>query len=412
MKSFIYKGILLVCCISSLSACVTNQSRELTAQEMAERQQMMQMFMSRMNAKQIQSQHTAANPAAASATQLAGPSLTETELKQQIEQLPTLESGVKFTDKKDGFDVDGNRYLDPEGKILTYGYDYATGDVTYLAALNDKDYVIKFTRVLTRAEPLTIATAHREGGQWQVRTASGRNLTGNSLIPTSRGFIVGRDTVAFRYTPGEGIGNFSALEGFHLASFQNGDVATTGYVLLEKEATSQSKQDLFASFKSIGNTLGLNKQEDYMLVNVDTGRAYPINIPLDDKQAAYYSRCRKKNWMVNICDEVNFRESLYKPDGFKNHGHYYWRITWLNTRSGPILVAQENGLMDLTLTDLNTGRKLTLYHRAMGLNGFDVEQDADGKVNLTLQAGFEKKYFDDLEQLIASSIAEAESTSR
>ncbi len=72
----------------------------------------------------------------------------EKELAAILQSWESLEQSVTIEPNKNGFTVNGQKFLDPDGKIVKYATNYSTGDVTYL--LVDKDsgeYLIKTSRV-------------------------------------------------------------------------------------------------------------------------------------------------------------------------------------------------------------------------------------------------------------------------
>lgn len=106
---------------------------------------------------------TAPTPQAAPAAAIA-----ETELAKRLTQRPALPAGVVLEGRRDGFAVNATRYIDPEGAIVRYGADPMSGDVTYMAQIDRDSFVLKTIRVATNTEPITIGTATRRNGQWQV----------------------------------------------------------------------------------------------------------------------------------------------------------------------------------------------------------------------------------------------------
>lgn len=385
----------LIASALALSGCQSPPPRQVTEEE----RQMMQLVLERMKggakqalARQEESPRTTAQNA---------PTISEDELRQKIATIPAVTNGVRFDARRDGFDANGRRYLDPEGAITRFGTDYASGNVTYLVQGMRGEHTIKFARATVNSEPLVIGTAIQEGGEWSIQTATGKKFTGEQLLLTSDGFVVTREAAAFRYTAGNGTQNFAPPQNFRIADFQNGDISGTGYILVERVKRPGEGRDLLSTVKALGNTLGATQQEDYALVDLAGGKLFPINIGIDDKEANFLSGCRKKNTWVNECANMVSRESLYKQNGVKNHGHYYWRINWFKTASGPVLIAQENGLADITLTNLTTGKKVTAYSYVLGIRGFDAEQDSTGRVRLTIRAGLGEEVIDDVERFMA-----------
>lgn len=128
----------------------------------------------------------------------------------------------------------------------------------------------------------------------------------------------------------------------------------------------------------------------------------PINISASGKDVGNYSNCRKKNALVNTCGNVDFRESLYDNTG-RNLSHYYWRINWFGTSANPILIAQENGLRDVTIKDLQSGKKVTAFSRGLGIAGYDATQNGDGRISIVARMGFSTETVDDAVAFLAST---------
>ena len=336
--------------------------------------------------------------------------ITEAELGQQLASLPGLSSGVVIEGRRNGFAVDGSRYIDPEGRIVRYGADPLTGDVTYMAQTDHDSFVLKTVRVSTNQAPITIAAVTRRNGLWHVETVTGKILRGTRLIPLSRGVLVGRDNTGFAYIAGEGTRSFAAPETFDLAGFQNGDIAGTDYVLLERrQEPSQGGTfgETLSALSALGNALGVSRKEDYALYSMSTGKIHPLDIAADGKSTMLHSQCRQKNAVLRLCDRVDFVESLYDSQGMPNFSHYFWRVSWYRTAHGPIAIAQETGLKDITVTDLTTGRKATAFSRMLGIAGFRSSQGADGRVSIVAQMGFNKETLEDASTLLFGATTEA-----
>lgn len=336
------------------------------------------------------------------------PQRTEASLAADFRQFPTLTQGVQFERFRDGFAINGQRYIDAEGKITSYAFDAQSGDFTYLAETHPGEYVLKAGRAMTQSEPITIATAQKQGMIWQVTAATGKKFTGYRLIPSSRGFVIARDNTGFRYVPGSGTTNIVAPEAFSIAALQNGDIANTGYILLERTPTSNGTQPgnslgaLFSAVQSLSSVVGVGKKEDYALLNMDNGRVVPVNISLESKQVQVMSACKQKNFLIAKCAQMESFESAFEPNGTRNMSHYFWRINWFNVPGRPVLVSQEGGLGKVTATDLNSGKKVVLFERALGIASFAAIQDANGKINVTAQMGFSSESRQDVLALLDS----------
>jgi hypothetical protein len=346
-------------------------------------------------------------PSTLQPTPVAASISTESDFNNIFAGYPKLNTGVTFERLRDGFSVNGNRYIDTEGTIVSYGFDILSGDFTYVAQTTPGNFVIKSGRALVQGDPVTIATAERRGPQWLVTTVTGKKFSGLRLIPSSRGFIVARDNTGFRYIPGKGMTSIAAPEEFAIAGLQNGDISNTGYILLERTpsanngANNASLGQLFGAIKNLGSTLGMNKKEDYALLNIDSNKLVPVNISIEDKQVQIMSACRKRNNFVNDCAQMDSFESVFQKDGSKNLSHYFWRISWFNTPEGrPILVSQEGGLSKVSATDLNSGKKVILFERTLGIAGFYAIQKPDGEVSVSAKMGFSTENKDNVLSLI------------
>lgn len=338
----------------------------------------------------------------------AAPQRSEASLADAFRTFPVLTQGVQFERFRDGFAINGQRYIDAEGKITAYAFDAQSGDFTYLAETYPGEYVLKSGRAMTHSEPITIATAQKQGVLWQVTAVTGKKFSGYRLIPSSRGFVIARDNTGFRYVPGSGTTNIVAPEEFSIAALQNGDIGNTGYILLERTPTSNGTQPgnsfgaLMSAVQSLGSVVGVGKKEDYALLNIQNSRLVPVNISLESKQVQVMSACKQKNFLIAKCAQMDSFESAYEANGTRNMSHYFWRINWFNVPGRPILVSQEGGLGKVTATDLNSGKKVILFERAMGIANFSAIQDANGKINVTAQMGFSSETREDVAALLDS----------
>lgn len=330
---------------------------------------------------------------------------TEASLSSEFEGWAKLSTGVKFERFRDGFAINQARYLDPEGRIVSYGFDEQSGDFTYLAQSGSGQYILKSGRASTGNDPIEIGTAEMKGGLWSVTTQTGKKFSGKRLIPLARGFIVARDNTGYRYIPGKGMTSFAAPEQFSIAPLQSGNVSGTGYILLERipEAqgdASNSVSALFNSVKALGSTLGIGKKEDYALLNIDSKKLFNINISMEDKRVQVLSVCQRRNFIMADCERMDSYEALFQPNGMHNMSHYFWRINWFNAAGRPILVSQEGGLTQVAATDLVTNQKVMLFERAMGIASFKANQEADGRISVSAQMGFSTEQKDDIVALI------------
>jgi hypothetical protein len=371
-----------------------------------QQKQLLQLLLLQQTAAQLNAQNGYAPQGTQTAAAVSQRS--DAELAAVFNTFPALAAGVQFERFRDGFSINGRRYIDPEGKIIAYGFDAQSGDFTYLAETSVGEYVLKSGRALASAEPVTIATARKQGLLWQVATVTGKKFAGNRLIPASRGFVIARDNTGFRFVPGSGTTSIAAPEAFTIAALQNGDIANTGYILLERTPASNGTQSgnslgaLFGAVKSLGSVIGVGKKEDYALLQIESNRVVPVNVSLEDKQVQLMSACRQRSMLIAQCEKMETYDSVFQPDGMRNMSHYFWRINWFNVPGRPILVSQEGGLSKVSATDLNSGKKVILFERALGIANFAATQHADGKISVTAQMGFSSETRDDVIALLDS----------
>ncbi len=330
-------------------------------------------------------------------TDIPSNNISEEELAKQISVLPSRPTELRIEDRKDGFTINGQGYVDPEGTIRSYSIDPVSGLATYLAETSPNNYIVKVTRAGTGAEPVTIGTAKRNDGVWQAESRTGKRASGQNLSILKGGFLVSRETAAFLYVPGRGLKTIALPNGFVITRFQRGDVLGTGFLLMERIDSGNSAGRLI---KGLGSLFGATQYDDYQLLNFETGETVSMNISRDGKEVGEYSECRKTSTLINKCGKVDFRESLYRDIG-RNLSHYFWRINWYNTPSGPMLIAQENGLKDITIRNLKTGQKAILFTRTLGIAGYDSDQSADGKIHVSAKMGFSTETIDDAVEVLS-----------
>ena len=320
--------------------------------------------------------------------------VNESELAQKIKTYSKYSNGVKFEKRKDGFTINGKDvYLDPEGKIVNYGYNWEDGSFFYLIELSRSTYKIKFNRVGSNKPSLDIGFVEKVQNNYSIKTVSGKKFNGQGLILTSTGFIITREGSAFIYNVGEKTKTFATPKGWHIAYFQNGDVASTHFLLLERDKEKDISTNPLTSFwnatKELGNTLGINKKEDYKLVNLENpSKGYLINITLGDKEINTYSNCKRQNSFYQSCSQMDTRSSLYEENGLKNFSHYYWSITWFKGKNSIFSISKESTNRKIYIRDLNTGKTVEVASRITGFPEFNAVQDKDGLVKIYVSGGF------------------------
>lgn len=338
-------------------------------------------------------------------TQAAGGNLSEDQLARQIASWPRLQEPLSIRSRRDGFDMNGRPVLDSEGGMFNYAYDVTTGAITY-AVKTSRGITIKTIGTTPNAQPLVIASGAMGSAGWEIQTVTGKQLAGNTLSILSNGFLVGRSASAFRYQSGQGVQSIAVPNGYVITSLQRGNVGATGFVLLEKDETTGGNNDIekmLSPFKAIGSIIGVNKKEDYALMDVASGKLYSLNVPADGKQVSLMSQCRRVNWMISECQRAQTFEAVYGTDGMKNNSHYYWLVNWVGTPTGPVAFSLEDGLAHLYITDLATGKKVLAFDRTFGIGDWNIEQGGDGKVAVKAKLAFDWKEIPDAVSFMQSS---------
>lgn len=320
---------------------------------------------------------------------------SEEALGAKLSALPQATKGVTVDGKKDGFNVNGQPFMDAEGTISFYAFDTQSGEVTYLVEVSPGQFTVKYNHLGNSQDGIAIATAQRSGTAWQVQTASGKKLRGEQLVVLARGVMLARGTVAFKYVPGAGLQNISLPEGWMMANYQRGNVGATNLLLLEKIPAPADGGGLFSTLKSLGNTVTLNEDRDYALMNLKDGKLTEFAVGSSGKTIADPRGCVQRTMFANDCSNARQIESLYDKTGGRNINHYFWRIDWFNTPQGPLVVALENLMKDLTLTDIKADKKVVAFNRTLGIKSMDASMTSEGKIKIAAQLGFSTETIED-----------------
>lgn len=331
--------------------------------------------------------------------------ISQDDLTKKIESLGLSKSFVIFDKRKDGFSINGKAYIDPEGKIIKYGYDGTTGLATYMTEVTQGQYTIKTIQATADKEAVEIARASHQGETWDVMSATGKRITGNAIAIGSNGFTVSRDSSAITFNTISGLKTVALPNGYMVAEYQNGDATQTGYILLEAIPSNDENGKLLSSFKALGTSLGMVKKNDYVLFNLQNEKMILLNIANDGKSKSECIQGERINSFAYKCNKSFSYETLYDPStGLPNSSHYYWRIAWVNPPSKkPFSISVENGVKQLIGTDLTTGKRVLLKERIMGINQFKVIQNKDGKISIDVQLGFSNETINDIENLIETT---------
>lgn len=356
--------------------------------------------------RSVPSMATALAPAAFPSTAAASNSMTEAHIASTLASWAAKPPSFVLTERKDGFELNGQVVVDSEGRITSVASDAVTGAITYVVK-GSRGVTIKAMSAAEPSRTLVIATGQQTANGWELRTSTGQYLTGQALAVLSDGFLVGRETAAFRYESGQGVTSITIPNGWALTPLQRGDVGSTGHVLLEKDGATgkDSASQLVSSIQTIGALLGATRKEDYALLNVKTRKLLPLNISANGKTINVHSQCRRRNNFVNECAQMQSFESLYDRDGRRNSTHYYWSVHWVNTPSGPVALTLEDGMARLFLTDLQSGKKVVALERSLGISSWDVLTHPDGSIGVRGQLAFESREVPNVLTLLQGPIA-------
>jgi hypothetical protein len=337
------------------------------------------------------------------------PQISEEQLAQKLATWPAQKGPFAVEKFRDGFSIDGRRILDPEGRIVKSSVDQKTGDAAYLIETGADAFRIKLMRHKS-GTPITVATAYRQSGQWTVETATGVRVSGARLNVSARGFLIARENSLFKYVAGAGLESYGLPEAFTLAPLQNGNVSTTGWVLLEKRAETVQQEggvlanteigSLWKAVKAVGAAAGISKSDaDYALYNLDSGKSVPIGISFGEKQTGIVSQCQSRNMWVAACDRYESVESAYQQDGSPNRAHYYWRVSWFNTPEGNVAVVMEDGITKVDAIHLDTDKRAVVFQRTLGIGDWSCKQEPDGRVTAKARLGFDEGVVDNVASL-------------
>ncbi len=306
--------------------------------------------------------------------------------------------------RKDGFDVDGVRRVDPEGRITRHSANPVTGDFVYVVAGTGGSRVLKRGRGAD-APAFTFATVSGQPGGWNVNSVDGQRMEGDTLILSAQGVLVARDSVVFEMVPGQAVRSFSVPNGWSAVPYQRGDVGSTRYLFIERnEGPKTGVAGLVSLFKDAKRLVGTETPDDYQLLNIDTGTRVTLAIDISDKNVVRMSQCRRKNAVMNECRKADSYESLWEASGEPNLSHYYWRAQWMQTAEGPMAIVQQRGATEVRLFDLQTGKEVVAFRRALGIQSVRTALAGDGVISIDARWMFQSHVLKDARALLDGGV--------
>ncbi len=332
------------------------------------------------------------NPAPAPALQLS----SEEEVQAKLNRLPPAPALSAVEYLPDGLSIMGRRFVDPEGKAERVSVDPDSALVAYMVQ-SGGGHLVKVARVGASSEPVILGRVDKDAnGRLNFRSTSGKALGGDMFYPMLDGALILRDSVGFRYVAGEGVRQIDFPSGWYPAPLQRGNISGTGWILLERD-TVEEKSNPLAAFKKIGQIAGaLQGASDYALFNINDKRQISFEIDSDGKSVTKYSDCRRRNNFVNVCDQAKTYDSIWRPDGSPNVGHYFWKVEWQKVAGRSVAVVMEKSLQQVNAYDLAAGKKINLFQRMLGINWFRTEISPERKFRALAQLGFDKGAVEDV----------------
>lgn len=336
----------------------------------------------------------------------AEPSVTRGDLAAAYEQRSAATRFTRFERKGDGFLANGQVFIDIDGKVKQFGADPTTGRVTYFVDIGNGDLLVKHHNINSDLEPIMIGRIALRGDRADFRAVSGETAGGDSVVPVSDGLIVTRKESIARYSIGKGAKAFAIPEGFNVAPLQNGDVSGTGFVLIERIPQEE------VSFKEIGKTVGhlfgkRDDTQDYALLHIETGKTVGLFLSDDGKSVGQGTGCVRQNDFVNKCSGWRSWDSIWETDGRPNYSHYFWALTWVQTKFGPLAIAKEDGTREVNVIALDSGKRFNAFKRKLGILWFAVAPKEDGGLSLEAQLAFKRHQIDDIARVLDGSLAAA-----
>lgn len=391
-----------------LCACMSTPPPPMTAEQQAQVEELKKAYIQRLKlgTQKLQAQQQLEQQKLQTASIA---TIDSSELLAEVDNVIKTGGPALFKVERDGILINNTVYLDPEGTVERAGWNILNGHFTYVISNFDGSKTVKFSRANTQAAPITIAQIRSSNNGHRVDTVDGQTLVGKSYIPTSGGIIASRGASLFKYEIGKPVESISVPRGWSVASWQRGDVDSTGLVLLEKNKSAKTQQKqgiggLFSSFKEIGKDFGITEIYDYALLDIKSGRTFLLNMSINDKAVTKLTNCQRQNSFVNKCSDSYSYNSLYEADGRANRLHYFWALDWFQTLAGPMAIY--NSGSSVVLIDITSSQNIKLYERTLGVNGFIVEKQIDGKVKVVTQLGFDEKTIEDLAQHMAGGTFE------
>lgn len=215
-------------------------------------------------------------------------------------------------------------------------------DGRFGALMKDGDSLVLEQRCVQQpAMSVRYARVSYSSGQWALEFDNGLVAEGGVLVPTSQGYLLDQKGVLMDFRLGQPVRMVRLPERFRLAEMQHTDVAQSRVVLLL--STQLLKPRL--SLKALGQMLGLRgKTEEVnpadadlpaVLFNLDTGKAWAVELDADELAKGLKARCKHKEWSESRgCGALSDREWALDGAVGRLSDFYFWRLGWVGSPRG------------------------------------------------------------------------------
>lgn len=299
--------------------------------------------------------------------------------------------------RQDGLAIDGQPVHDMDGEIIDFGADPDSGDIVYLVGLGAERAAVK--RMNGHRERVGTLIGHLNAVQGRVEFEGldGRSAGGGSAKATSRGLLLIRSGSLAVIDLDHGDRVISLPPGWQVAGHQNGDVAATGYLLLQRGPEPARQRSAVADL--VGTFRRSAQPGDYALFGLDGGNLVELDVQASGNLVYHHYNCRRRNAVLNQCAGVHVQEGLFEANGRPNYTHYYWKIDWRPTRHGPMAVVMERKVREVNVIRLDQGERYNAFQRTLGIVGFQATPTDDGSLRVVAQWAFRDHVLDDVASL-------------
>jgi hypothetical protein len=291
--------------------------------------------------------------------------------------------------------------------LIDTAVDPYTGEAIELVMLASGRREIR-RRTAAAEERLAVVTRRDDSSPtfWSIAFDNGEQTAASAIALTARGFLAAIPGRLLSYASGGRSFTVAWPAGFHPAAVQSGSVRQTGYLLLERDrAPGQGAAARLIGLKTaLMAALGRTPQ-DYLLVDLHGKHSYPLDIASRGIPAKPSGYCADAIPLPGLCAGSSEGEGLFTSLGADAEDVVH-SVYWFRSAHGAYLAALEDGRSKLTVTRLDDGEerggKRTAFSRRLGIAGFSVEVDAEGRAAIVARLGGETRRIGDLDAAFAA----------